>query len=697
MADPQFLHDNLNAAYAPIPSWRWDAVSHLDTLIEEANSYIDAGVRRLVIQPAAGEAPALSDNWYDAANQVLEHLARRGCTAWLHTGAAIPGCLGPVFRTEGLPAARVLHGKVAECGEGERLFLPVPMGEPVSMTAFRMDDGMPDASGAVDVSHAVEDRILEWGSPGGRWLVAVFAAQPVASAQSVDLMDPDSGRTLVRQTLDHLSQKLGNWFGHTLEGLIVRGPGMPHLLPWSARFADQFRMRRRYDITPRLMMLVRDGAGAESIRIDYRTVSTDLYIEAFLHPLHSGLNRAGLKLAGQPAQGGVTSGDALLATGPGYGAYHFDWQACLAPDGICLHLARGVVAASRAEATLCRLPVEPGRSDEQEMFYQAMRAVTRGATRVLVGADDAPAAEVSIWCQSARWTAMHRVLQLVNDRPLSRILVYRPSITMTANSRVSDFAHGRMASGPVVDAPLELVCNALEAHQHPFIVHDSRALCGMSVRNRSLVYCSDPTSPGVDVVILPAVSHLSAFELRLLAAFVNAGGAVCALGALPEHGECPEDDASVREARDLLFGKGQRTDTEWTHHNAQGGKVCYLPLDTDRLIKLLDHVAPPAARLTPLREEDAATMRRMRLGLFDTPSGQAVVCLNTGTRTCDMRLLLQGEVEPRIWNPDDGSLSPCEWMRASGHTQVPLRIDPRALAVVVYAPGGMAAADRTET
>ncbi len=668
----------------------------LDSLIEQADRFIDAGVRRLAIQPLAGDTPALPDSWYDIANQVLEHLARRGCVAWLHTGAAAPGCLGPVFRTDGLPVARVLHGKVAECGEGERLFLPMPAGEPVSMTAFHMDGGIPDASAAVDISDAVNDRILEWGSPGGRWLVALFAAQPVATTQSVDLLDPDSGRIVVRQTLEYLTQKLGNWFGHTLEGIIIRGPGMPHLLPWSTRFAEQFEIRRRYDIKPRLMMLVRDGVGAESVRIDYRTVSTDLYIESFLHPLHNGLNRAGLKLAGQPAQGGVTSGDALLATGPGYGAYHFDWQSCLAPDGICLHLANGVVNASRSEATLCRLPVDPERSDAQEMQYQGLRAVTRGATRVLVGIDDAPPESIAEWCRSSEWSVLHRVLQLANHRRLASILVYYPSTTMTAHSRVSDSSHGRMASGPLVDAPLELVCNALEEHQRPFVVHDARALCGMSVRGRSLTYAGDPDAPGFDVVLLPSVSHISAFELQLLTAFVNAGGTVYALGALPEHGEHPDDDAAVLEVRASLFGGEQRLDAEWTHHNAQGGRVCYLPLDTDRLISLIDYLSPPMVSLTASTAEHISSLRRVRLNLFDTPAGRAVLCLNTGTRECDTQLMVRGDVEPRVWNPTNGRLSDCEWTRTSGCTQVPLRLGSREMAVVVYTFDGMAAADRFE-
>jgi len=163
-------------------------------------------------------------------------------------------------------------------------------GSPVSVVALAVDNGAIQPGTAVDLRPHVAKKTLRWQAPVGTWKLVVI--YPETIYWSLDPMNPLAGKKVVeklfRRFEEHCPGESGkglNFFFSDELDLGINGEWMGGTL-WSAGVAEEFRKRKRYDLSPELAALFMDiGPRTPKVRLDYRDVMVALSEENYFRPL----------------------------------------------------------------------------------------------------------------------------------------------------------------------------------------------------------------------------------------------------------------------------------------------------------------------------------------------------------------------------------------------------------------------------
>ena len=193
-----------------------------------------------------------------------------------------------------------------------------------------------DLDSVIDLTREVTDETLHWTAPNrGRWRLFTYwmhgtgqTASPSASVNyTVSYVDPDGAQAVIDywdsvvltpELREQIAQNpRAQMYMDSLE-LATYGAGG---LFWGRSVAEEFRIRRGYDIAPWLPFLTRtvvmmavdtvyhNEPGEEhritvgKVRFDYVRTLTDLYIENMLRPFATFLHRNGLTLRSEISYG----------------------------------------------------------------------------------------------------------------------------------------------------------------------------------------------------------------------------------------------------------------------------------------------------------------------------------------------------------------------------------------------------------
>jgi hypothetical protein len=263
------------------------------------------------------DPPIFSPAWWDLVKWFAAEAQKRGMsislsdyTLGLGQGKAMdaaiaagPGLVGSELRQETKAAAG-----------GDELEWVLPAGW-LSLTAHRQPEGegepgpMVDGGrgpelgpgaclrregSSLDLSGSVQNGRLSWRAPEGRWnVIAVF---PRRIVPSLDPTHPESGRAYIKHFFAPFEEYLPGQGGKALnfffsDELDFRLPG----LIWSERLADEFRVRQGYDLRPLLAALFVDiGPRTPKVRLDYNDVRVALSEENFFRPVFEWHQRRGM-------------------------------------------------------------------------------------------------------------------------------------------------------------------------------------------------------------------------------------------------------------------------------------------------------------------------------------------------------------------------------------------------------------------
>jgi hypothetical protein len=226
--------------------------------------------------------PLFSKPWWDLFGWFLKQARQQGMAVslsdytlgWPGQGWYIDEILKETPQVHGA----VLDDTVHDCTGPNTCDWQLPTA-PVSVMAY-------DTSSAVDLRPFITGRTLHWQVPQGHW--RVVAVHAVDKPLSLDPMHPLSGRQIIAKFFqrfeDHNPGESGrglNFFFSDELSFGVRG------WLWDARFADEFRKRKGYDIIPELPALFTDvGPRTPKVRLDYSDVMVSLEEENYFRPVY---------------------------------------------------------------------------------------------------------------------------------------------------------------------------------------------------------------------------------------------------------------------------------------------------------------------------------------------------------------------------------------------------------------------------
>lgn len=294
---------NPGASFRGAPFWAWNAKMDRRELVRQVAEFKRGGFGGFFIHVRYGlETEYLSDEFMDCVKAVVAEAKRLGLEAWLYDEDRwASGFAGGLATRDHANRAKSLVWDVVPDGK----FRKLPAG---AIACF---------SARLDGENAYDVRPLREGQRPGKGRHALIYQMCTGQdtpwfnhASYLDVMSPSAVRAFIKSTHEAYKKVVGHEFGKTIPGIFTDEPNYnsfclhdrpaARALPWTGRFADEFKRRMGYDVRSRLVEVSHrvDGKRFSEVRRDYRQVATELYVEAYSKQIGQWCAKNNLQLTG---------------------------------------------------------------------------------------------------------------------------------------------------------------------------------------------------------------------------------------------------------------------------------------------------------------------------------------------------------------------------------------------------------------
>lgn len=302
--------------YSPVPIWWWSADRlDRDRLRWQLERFAEGGIYNLIVLNLAptgplygsdaDDPPFLSEEWWQIFEGVCADAGEVGVRLWFYDQLGFSGAnlQGMVVHDDPSAAGQWLESLVVE-GEGALELTCPAEGIPLAAATTPID-GEGRAVGT-PTALPIQGHSVASAGEGRQRLRLVYAV-----TRGFDYFSPAACRQLLDTVHGALERRVGHFFGDVIVGSFQ--DELPSLPTWGRDFARAFQERRGYDLVP-LLPALWDGAGpeVERVRVDYHAVRAELAEEAFFRPLFDWHERHGL-LCGFDQQGPARAGEPRAA------------------------------------------------------------------------------------------------------------------------------------------------------------------------------------------------------------------------------------------------------------------------------------------------------------------------------------------------------------------------------------------------
>lgn len=227
------------------------------------------------------DPPLFSEAWWELVGWFMQESKKRGMAVSLSDytlGIGQGWSIDEVLRENPDLTGSVLRAQSQEVAAGNiRWILPEN-----TLSVAALD---PATGALTDLREKAVDGILNWTAPGPKHRLLAVYAETVTP--SLDPLNPQSGPAYADKFFGQFEDRNPGEPGRGLnfffsDELDFRVAGRL----WTARFAEEFRKRKGYDITPELPGLFYDiGPRTPKVRLDYSDVKVALAEEGFFKPV----------------------------------------------------------------------------------------------------------------------------------------------------------------------------------------------------------------------------------------------------------------------------------------------------------------------------------------------------------------------------------------------------------------------------
>ncbi len=375
--DPDLLQ------HGPIPFWFWNDRLEEKEMRRQVRLMHDGGLRTFIIHARWGlKTPYLSRLWWRQVKIAMDEAKKRGMQVWAYDEYNYPsGICG--FKVSGQQRFRERYLSNTSIEGKGTLQLKLPKGALLGVYAYPFDQARLDVSRAIDLGSQVKRGRLVWNAPDqGTWKLHAFAMRVEtfggSGKYSINYLAPEPTREFIRLTHDAYARELGKDLGSVIPAFFLDEPRFNNALPWDERFPSWFKARKRYDLLPKLALLLDPGDPAltAKVRQDYHGLVSDLYCENFFAPVHAWCLKHKVKLVGHLMAEETLAGQTRFS-GHGLKPYaHFDIPGSdhlgKGIGGLAQKMVASMAAHQGADRVLCEVFAGCG----QDFSVFEMNAIT---------------------------------------------------------------------------------------------------------------------------------------------------------------------------------------------------------------------------------------------------------------------------------------------------------------------------------
>ncbi len=262
--------------YSTAPLWVWN-----DDLTEEQirgtlRDLAAQKVKQVFVHPRPGlMTPYLSPAWFRLWKVALNEAEKLDMNCWIYDENSYPSGFAGGAVPEVMPESR---GR----GLHLRVVAAAPKWEETTSAVYSLA-----ANQATDVSAAARAGTL---APKGRYLIADIKRAPMSGWHGgrsyVDLLYPGVTQKFLEITLEKYRQEVGSEFGRRIPGSFTDEPEIRPAggLPWTDDLPAQFQQRHGYSLTANLPALNQEIGDWRKVRHDYFHLLNALFIERWAQP-----------------------------------------------------------------------------------------------------------------------------------------------------------------------------------------------------------------------------------------------------------------------------------------------------------------------------------------------------------------------------------------------------------------------------
>ena len=278
------------AEFSNGPFWVWNDLVTDEHIRSTLADLSEQGIRQVVLHPRPGlMTPYLSDEWFRLWKVALREAERLGMFVWIYDENSYPSGFAGGFVAEAMPESR---------GQG-LYFCEVSRPDEVEGDVFAVfcltDDGSENVTEAFQNGTSLDH---------GKYIVASrqFAERRSwhAGKYYVDLLMPGVTEKFIEITFEAYKREIGAHFGKRVLGIFS---DEPHLCPaefsdrpemdlveqihWSDHLPQEFEQRWGYNLVEHLPSLVRRVGDWQRVRHNYYQLLLELFIDRWSKPCHA--------------------------------------------------------------------------------------------------------------------------------------------------------------------------------------------------------------------------------------------------------------------------------------------------------------------------------------------------------------------------------------------------------------------------
>jgi hypothetical protein len=276
--------------YSNAPFWVWNDLLTDTMLRTTLRDLTSQGIQQAIVHPRPGlMTPYLSEEWFRLWKLSLVEAERLGMNLWIYDENSYPSGFAGGWVPELMPESR---GRALVFRQQKT----PPAAAPDLVAAFRLDgEKYEDVTAAVRAGKGVG---------AGTYLVACLqrsAPSPWYGNRSyVDLLSADVTKKFLDVTLEPYRRKLGDQFGQRIPGSFTDEPRLEGRggVPWTTDLPQQFQRRWGYDLLPHLVCLSRTVGDWQRVRHNFLQLVHELFVERWAKPYYQYCARNGLEFTG---------------------------------------------------------------------------------------------------------------------------------------------------------------------------------------------------------------------------------------------------------------------------------------------------------------------------------------------------------------------------------------------------------------
>lgn len=666
-------------------SWQIDRLKEKDVLGLQVNyAHSDQG-GQIYGLTLPSDPPLFSEDWWNLFGWFLQEAKKRDMSVSLSDytlGVGQGSYMDEILKDCPDLRGATLSQETRTIDGGKELTWEVP-DNAIAVTAYRIKEGAIESGSGVDLRAQIFGKTLRWTPPDAEsW--QVVAVKYTVNPYSVDPLNQKLGEQVIEKFFQRFVDRNPGEAGKGLnfffsDELDFRVGGNL----WTARFADEFKKRKGYDVVPELPALFVDiGPKTPKIRLDFRDVMVSLEEESFFRPVFEWHNQHGMLYGCDHGGRGLQVdefGDYFRTqrwmTGPGCDQPHLD-----------ANIIKNKVASSithlyeRPRTWLEGYHSSGWGTNLEQLTAATMRNFAMGQNLLtLHGLYYSIHGGWWEWappCNHFRmpyWEHMGDYMDMVQR--LSYLLSQgRHRCDVAILYPVAPVESG-MGGQEAVKAAFQLG-ESLYKKGIDFDFIDFQSVDRAKIENKQLAVSGEIYK----VLVLPAMKAIRFSALRKAADFQNQGGIVISVGALPEASErIGRDDLALDALVKGIFSLSARESAGVQEIRKHGNKFGGLGIWAQKPEQALAEIASLFPRDFTPASDNVDVMHR-KIGARD------IYMVYGAAKNSECEFRAKGRVE--LWNPWSGEVKPLpNIFQTVNGTRVRMPLEASEAQIVVFNPG----------